>query len=200
LNKSLYIELNHRVKNNLQLISGLFAMQTYTIEDQAIQNVLKNVRNKIEVIANLHRNLYETSIATPLDADVYLHEIIKSTKLQLSAQYNTVVEINANALPLKTSFDTCIDLGLLLNELLAIVIETHIKSISKSNITINFSSVGSLLTGEIYFKQTCESGSQPTEAASSSRLTQLLLKQNNGSIIWSYASDEPTIFTMDLSI
>ncbi len=53
-------EIHHRVKNNLQLISGLLDMTRMRTEDEAIYSILTDMMLKIQTMAQIHTRLYES--------------------------------------------------------------------------------------------------------------------------------------------
>ena len=57
-NALLVREQNHRVKNNLQLVSSLLNLQLNRLTDDATKNVLEETQLRIEVMSVLQRTLY----------------------------------------------------------------------------------------------------------------------------------------------
>ncbi|MDD1729697.1 MAG: PAS domain S-box protein [Methanospirillum sp.] len=53
-------EIHHRVKNNLQLISGLLDMTRMRTEDESIYSILTDMMLKIQTMAQIHTRLYES--------------------------------------------------------------------------------------------------------------------------------------------
>lgn len=53
-------EIHHRVKNNLQLISGLLDMTRMRTKDESIYNILTDMMLKIQTMAQIHTRLYES--------------------------------------------------------------------------------------------------------------------------------------------
>ena len=54
-------DIHHRVKNNLQIVSSLLALQTGKILDPAAREALGQTRARIGALAQIHRLLYEES-------------------------------------------------------------------------------------------------------------------------------------------
>ena len=50
-------ELNHRVKNNLQIISSLLSIQAGRIKDKANQEIFKECQHRVRAIALVHQRL-----------------------------------------------------------------------------------------------------------------------------------------------
>jgi PAS domain S-box-containing protein len=53
-------EIHHRVKNNLQLISGLLDMTRMRTSDEATNSILTDMMLKIQTMAQIHTRLYES--------------------------------------------------------------------------------------------------------------------------------------------
>jgi len=53
-------EIHHRVKNNLQLISGLLDMTRMRTQDEATHSILTDMMLKIQTMAQIHTRLYES--------------------------------------------------------------------------------------------------------------------------------------------
>ncbi|MCK9590830.1 MAG: PAS domain S-box protein [Methanoregula sp.] len=53
-------EIHHRVKNNLQLISGLLDMTRMRTEDESTNSILTDMMLKIQTMAQIHTRLYES--------------------------------------------------------------------------------------------------------------------------------------------
>lgn len=51
-------ELNHRVKNNMQIIISLIRLQKDKIEDENITEILTTIQNRINAMSQLHQLLY----------------------------------------------------------------------------------------------------------------------------------------------
>jgi two-component sensor histidine kinase len=52
-------EVDHRVKNNLQLIASLILLQTRHAPDEAARAALKSVLERVTAIATVHRRLFQ---------------------------------------------------------------------------------------------------------------------------------------------
>lgn len=57
--KMLVHEVDHRVKNNLQMISSLIVMQARSIPDEGIRASLHAMLERIEAVSTVHRRLYQ---------------------------------------------------------------------------------------------------------------------------------------------
>jgi PAS domain S-box-containing protein len=111
-------EVHHRVKNNLQVISSIFSLQSLYIQDPQILSILAESQNRIRSMALIHEKLYQSNNLAQVDFADYL----KSLTRNLFDSYN--VNPNAIALNLQVNnvdlnLDTAIACGLLINELVS---------------------------------------------------------------------------------
>jgi PAS domain S-box-containing protein len=107
-------EVHHRVKNNMQVISSLLAMQS-TDGDPAVEKRLEESQNRIRSIALIHEQLYRSTELAHIDVKTYL-ETLTSQLLQSFGKAGAVrLELEAD--PLELDIDQSMALGLIVNEL-----------------------------------------------------------------------------------
>ncbi|WP_370188834.1 GAF domain-containing protein [Qipengyuania sp.] len=68
-------EVNHRVKNSLQVVTSLLTLQARKAEDQRLAKSLQEARNRVAVIAAMHQRLYATSDHDHVDFGDYLADL-----------------------------------------------------------------------------------------------------------------------------
>lgn len=68
-------EVNHRVKNSLQVVTSLLALQARKADDAELANSLQEARNRVAVIAAMHQRLYATSNHDRVDFGEYLEDL-----------------------------------------------------------------------------------------------------------------------------
>jgi two-component sensor histidine kinase len=107
-------ELHHRVKNNLQFISGVLFLQVQNESDERLADSLRVVQNKITAISNLHDILVEKASMDSVDLLSYLKAI--STMLTFSAEYKGKVDISGDNVKITT--ESAPYVGIVLNELM----------------------------------------------------------------------------------
>jgi two-component sensor histidine kinase len=108
-------EVHHRVKNNMQVISSLLAMQS-TGGDPEVAKKLEESQNRIRSIALIHEQLYRSTELAHIDVRGYL-ETLTSQLLQSFGKAGSVrVELEAD--PLSLDIDQSMALGLIVNELM----------------------------------------------------------------------------------
>nr|WP_290225978.1 AAA family ATPase [Trichocoleus desertorum] len=111
-------EIHHRVKNNLQIISGLLQLQAHSVSDPQTIQLLRESQNRIESMSLIHKKLYFSSEFGQIDLADYIPSL--TTNLVMSYQ------VSPGAITLDTSIDSiilnidqAIPCGLIVNELVS---------------------------------------------------------------------------------
>ncbi|MGE5721726.1 MAG: histidine kinase dimerization/phosphoacceptor domain -containing protein [Sphingomonadales bacterium] len=72
--KLLLYEVNHRVKNSLQLVTSILTIEASKLRDPATRAALQTARSRIDIIARLHRRLYSSERHAVVDLGEVLRE------------------------------------------------------------------------------------------------------------------------------
>lgn len=107
-------EVHHRVKNNMQVVSSLLAMQS-TGGDAAVAKKLEESQNRIRSIALIHEQLYRSTELEEIDARAYL-ETLTSQLVQSFGVPNVALELAVDE-GLTLDIDQSMACGLIVNEL-----------------------------------------------------------------------------------
>jgi PAS domain S-box-containing protein len=107
-------EINHRVKNSLQLVSGLLNLQMASIDDNLAKALLKDASDRIAAVARVHYRLYQSDRFSTLDFAAFLEELCDDLAEASGASVcDLVLETGA----LEINIDHAAPLGLIANEL-----------------------------------------------------------------------------------
>ena len=71
----LFDELNHRVNNNLTLVSGILRMKARETDSDAVRDQLLRTDARVQSIAQVHRALYRGAHRDSVDFGVYLEDL-----------------------------------------------------------------------------------------------------------------------------
>ena len=107
-------EIHHRVKNNLQLISGLLYLQSVKHKNDEITAMVNDSQKHINSIALMHEMLYRDETMSLVSMKKYLQEL-GSRLIQVSTKKNIDYQINIKDISLSTNYATTI--GLMFNEM-----------------------------------------------------------------------------------
>lgn len=113
----LFRELNHRVKNNLQLISSLLSIQSRRIADPAAREEFRTAQQRVRAIASLHSRLYQSADGIDsVEMHHYLRELVDQLRSLLLAERRDV-RLGFNCQELTVDVDRATSIGLIVNEL-----------------------------------------------------------------------------------
>lgn len=111
-------EVHHRVKNNLQIISSIFNLQSAHVgEDQRMIGLLRDSRDRIRSMSFIHESLYQTKDFSSIDLADYIDGL--SRNLVMSYSLNGKVDLQTDLQRVHLVLDQAIPCGLILNELIS---------------------------------------------------------------------------------
>lgn len=107
-------EIHHRVKNNLQIISGILELQNLNITDENTKVLLKEGQARIQSIALIHKTLYQSENFSRVPFQKYLTNLIQAIQSTYqNSRITTTIQAGSTAL----SINTAIPLSLIINEI-----------------------------------------------------------------------------------
>ncbi len=133
-------EIHHRVKNNLQVISGLLNLQAHHITDPAIRMIFKESQNRVITMALIHEDLYQSSDLSSVDLGGY----IKNLSANLFSSYkigHDRVRLELHVEHTNMVVDTAIPCGLIINELISNALKHGFPDDREGTITVRFRSI-----------------------------------------------------------
>lgn len=114
--ETLVRELHHRVKNNLQVVSGLLSLQSNRLEEGIAKDAMEEGRNRINAMSMIHQRLYLDNDLAAVDITDYLQNL--SLSLAASFGYNAQhIKTNVKLPEQVMNIDLAIPIGLIVNEL-----------------------------------------------------------------------------------
>jgi PAS domain S-box-containing protein len=115
--EALLIEVHHRVKNNLQVISSLLRLEHGRAEGPPTRAVLADMTSRIRAMALLHETLYKNGEFSGVNLAQYIGDVAKYC---LAGQGKPrPVELSLTLEPIHVSLQHAIPFGLLTNELIS---------------------------------------------------------------------------------
>jgi len=111
-------EVHHRVKNNMQIISSLFSLQSGHIKDKQAFEIFKSSQHRVRSMALIHERLYQSKDFTRVDFAEYAQSL--SSHLFSSHGINPgAVKLNLKIKDVFLDLNTAIPCGLIINELVS---------------------------------------------------------------------------------
>ncbi|MCW5922930.1 MAG: sensor histidine kinase [Saprospiraceae bacterium] len=115
-NELLLKEIHHRVKNNLEVVSSLLALQSAQIDDQGIKDAMLEGQNRVQSIGIVHQKLYQRDKLAAIEMKDYFLNLSESVLDSFGADDRVSIECAMDQLDV--DIDTAVPLGLIVNELL----------------------------------------------------------------------------------
>ena len=111
-------EVHHRVKNNLQVIASLLRLQADGIGDPRVTVALRESQNRVESMALIHEQLYETEDLQEVDLARHASLLASNLVHSYAVDEGRISwKVSVDAMPL--TVDRAIPAGLILNELIS---------------------------------------------------------------------------------
>ncbi|WP_037533434.1 histidine kinase dimerization/phosphoacceptor domain -containing protein [Sphingomonas sp. Ant20] len=114
-NEGLLKELQHRIKNNIGVITGIVWMRSRATESEEARHELQAVAERIETLRLVHEQLYAAGTVDRLPLRPYLTILVES----LASLYDTqsgAVRLNIDVDDVELAPEVAAPLGLILNE------------------------------------------------------------------------------------
>jgi two-component sensor histidine kinase len=108
-------ELQHRVKNNLQMITALIRMEARNVQDEGTGERFARLAGRIEALTLLYQSLSVDSAADSVDLGIYLSQVA-SAVMRAHAAEGIRLDLKVDTWPV--SIDVAMPAGLVVNELL----------------------------------------------------------------------------------
>lgn len=112
-NELLLKELHHRVKNNMQFITSLYALKLNENADLQMEEKLQDVERKIHAMSIVHQMLYNQKNIENINAKIYFEKVIENIKSSFEMD-NITFKLDINA---SLDIEEAIYCGLIVNEL-----------------------------------------------------------------------------------
>ena len=115
-NKNILLkELFHRVKNNLQIVSGLLALQSNRIKDSTVEAHYADTIQRIRSMSIVHEKMYQSENLELVDIQMYVSSLVDEIR-SIFRESDIVFNILCDEIHLK--IDRVIPLGLIMNEII----------------------------------------------------------------------------------
>lgn len=109
-------EVHHRVKNNLQLIASIMAMQMRRTKSEEVKEVMMGLQDRVLSLATIHKSLYQTSGLAAIRLDELLSDIVD--QMHSLSQSTEPVVVEAEYDPVSLLPDQAVPFSLLVAEAL----------------------------------------------------------------------------------
>ncbi|NLR90337.1 tetratricopeptide repeat-containing sensor histidine kinase [Flammeovirga agarivorans] len=187
-------ELNHRVKNNLQMISSLLNLQSNQLGDHPAVKAIDSGRFRVEAMSLIHQKLYQTDAHIDIDLKNYLEDLVLNLTFSFDASLQPQFEVDD--IPLH--IDKAIPLGLIVNELVTNAMKYAFEGIDNPQLIISVKKESELLIVKVMDNGIGLENSVSNGTSFGLHLVDSLVKQLNGTL--SKDSSKGTIITLIISV
>jgi two-component sensor histidine kinase len=113
--KLLLTELNHRIKNNFEIINDMIGIQEQKAIDEFHKNLFSGIRSRLLSIGMLHRQLYSSDNAGSINFRDFLLDLVTHFR---SSFVSSGIQISTQLDNCKLTINKAVLCGLVINELL----------------------------------------------------------------------------------
>ncbi|WP_281616360.1 histidine kinase dimerization/phosphoacceptor domain -containing protein [Flammeovirga sp. SubArs3] len=179
-------ELNHRVKNNLQMISSLLNLQSSQLGDHPAVKAIDSGRFRVEAMSLIHQKLYQKDVHTEIEIDSYIKELV----LNLMYSFNNEVETKFEIGRIAIHIDRAIPLGLVINELVTNAMKYAFDGIENPRLLISLQEEEDQLVLKVIDNGVGMENTTSTSTSFGLNLVNSLVKQLDGTL--TYQTDNGT--------
>ncbi|HNG88722.1 MAG TPA: tetratricopeptide repeat protein [Saprospiraceae bacterium] len=180
-NELLLKEIHHRVKNNLEVVSSLLALQSAQIDDPNVKDAMQEGQNRVQSIGIVHQKLYQRDNLAAIEMKDYFLNLSESVLDSFGADDRVQIECSMSQLEL--DIDTAVPLGLIVNELLTNALKYAFPEGRKGKIQIKLERKNEhALHLQIADDGVGKASAAPRGTGFGTQLVELLTRQLNGSM------------------
>lgn len=107
-------EVDHRVKNNLQLVSSLVVLQLRRSQDPAVKAALQDVLGRVNAVATVHRRLFQGDDVARFDVSSFVRDLADDLSSQ-AAERGVAIDLELE--PVSVPASKAAPLSLVLHEI-----------------------------------------------------------------------------------
>ncbi|RBQ11872.1 sensor histidine kinase [Pedobacter miscanthi] len=141
-------EVNHRVKNNLQIVMNLLASKSVYLSSESAQQAILDSQSRVRSIALIHDQLYKSDNITQISLFLYINELVDSLYDFLDNDFDNI-EILCEVEDFMIDVSQAIPIGIILNETVTNAMKYAFPNHKKGTITICVKKVGMFVEVEI---------------------------------------------------
>ncbi len=192
-NELLLKEIHHRVKNNLEMVKSLIALQSSKLEDGASKEAMLASQNRVQSMGIIHQKLYQGTNLGAIEMKDYFVNLGEGILDTFNAEDKVKIECAMDDLNLDV--DTAVPIGLIVNELLTNSLKYAFPDGVKGQINISLTQRDNDLLLKVSDNGIGKTeGSKPKGTGFGTQLIQLLTQQLNGTISEDHKNGTAVVF------
>ncbi|MCD4807457.1 MAG: PAS domain-containing protein [Methanococcoides sp.] len=130
-------EIHHRIKNNLQVVSGMLYLESLNFRYQEVIDAFRDSENRVRSIALIHEKLYQSKDLVSLDLADYIRDLTDHLFHSYRVEEEDV-KLILNVDDVFLGMDTAVPLGIIINELTSNALQHAFENGVKGEIYIDF--------------------------------------------------------------
>ena len=187
-------EVDHRVKNNLQMVSSLVLLQSRSIADEGTRRTLREMLARIEALGTVHRRLYQSDDVTRFDVGEFIRDLVTDlTSVAAHERVTARFELEAATIPAELA----VPLALIVNEVATNALKHAFPEGRRGTILARVATHDTRLRVEIADDGIGRPDHAPTKISFGMSLIKTLSRQLKAEIGWT-PSNPGTRVTIDL--
>jgi two-component sensor histidine kinase/PAS domain-containing protein len=115
---ALLLELHHRVKNNLQVITSLLRLESLRSTDGNTKSVLQDMQSRVRSMALLHETVYRKGSFAAIDLGSYIGQVAAASLKTLQSKTD-MVQLRLNVGEVQVGLEQAAPTGMLISELVS---------------------------------------------------------------------------------
>lgn len=199
-NRTLMMEMHHRVKNNLHIVSSILQMKAWRSRDIEVRQKFEDACGRILSLAKVHEMLYRERTFSSIDFGEYARILCEELLCMCSAPRDRI-HLDMACEPLHLHVDQAIPLGLILHELVTNCLK-HAFNADGGRIAVILR--GDTMTGQAILRVeddgTGTAGSDSADETFGLRMVDALVAQLRGHIDRGGATDDGTAITVSFPL
>jgi two-component sensor histidine kinase len=133
--ETLLMEVHHRVKNNLAVVSGMMQLQAFDTENEELRQKLYDSVMRIKSMATIHELLYQSKHFSKIKLDENIKRLVST--INNTYQTGPEISINYNMEPVVLNMNQAIPASLIINEVVTNSLKHAFDNNENGNIVIN---------------------------------------------------------------
>ena len=135
--ETLLLEIHHRVKNNLAVVSGMMQLQAYEAENKKFSEQLFDSVARIQTMGSIHELLYQSESFSQLNFDDNIKKLVN--EIAHTFQTDFALSVNYELEPVELNINQAIPSSLIINEVITNIIKHAFDEGKNGNIIVSLS-------------------------------------------------------------
>ena len=177
-------EVDHRVKNNLQMISAMLMLQSMTIADETAKRTLQEMLERVDAMGLVHKRLYQSGDVVEFDIGDFARDIISHL---MSASGRRTIDLELDIASVKVKASDAASLALVINEAVTTALKRDRTDPAHESLFVGVSQIDDAVA--IIIRDSGANSDAPWIASAFGKtLVEALVRQLHATIEWTAAA------------